>query len=194
MMSNFPSPSELAELVSPPQFHLTKIAFHNIVEGIRTERQRLGDRPFLTILWLKVLDLDGYEDSVQLGESFDDRDQAHAFIVAQLADLLASHTGPNRQRPWREDPDRGCAAEGANPSATIQVCHDQTLCLTAGDGFNRIYLRAQVLGPFRGAVVGHELVAMLKGARGDVASYLQDVGSATIYNHPRRTPLTITRG
>ena len=191
-MINFPSPSELAELVEPRN-HLAKLAFDKLVEGIRTEQQRLGNRPFLTILWLKLLDLDGYDDYLWLGESFENRDQAQAFVVAELADLLAAHTGPNRQRPWREDPDRGCAAEGAAPGGTIPVCHEQTLSLTAGDYINRIYLRDQVLGPFPGAVVGHELVAMLAG-RYELSSYLRDVGGATLGNGPRRTPLTITRG
>src|ERR1700722_13914357 len=191
-MIDFPSPLELAELVEP-RIHLAKLAFDKLVEGIRTEQQRLGNRPFLTILWLKLLDLDGYDNYLQLGESFENRDPAQALVVAELADLVAAHTGPNRRRPWREDPDRGCAAEGAAPGGTIPVCHEQTLSLTAGDSINRIYFRAQVLGPFPGAVVGHELVAMLAG-RYELSSYLRDVGEATMFNGPRRTPLTITRG
>src|SRR5579863_1781297 len=146
-MVNFPSALELAELVEP-RHHLAERAFDKLLEGIRAEQQRLGNRPFLTILWLKLLDLDGYDDYLWLGESFENRDQAQAFVVAELADLLAAHTGPNRQRPWREDPDRGCAAVAASPGGTIPVCHEQTLSLTAGDYINRIYLRAQVLGPF----------------------------------------------
>jgi hypothetical protein len=54
-MINFPSPLELAELVEP-RIHLAKLAFDKLVEGIRTEQQCLGNRPFLTILWLKLLD------------------------------------------------------------------------------------------------------------------------------------------
>ncbi|MGB6486428.1 MAG: hypothetical protein WBE91_06050 [Steroidobacteraceae bacterium] len=191
-MINFPSPLELAELVEP-RSHLAKFELDKLVEGIRLEQQRLGNRPFLTILWLKLLDLDGYDNYLWLGESFENRDQAQAFVVAELADLLAVHTGANRQRPWREDPDRGCAAEGAAPGGTIPVCHEQTLSLTAGDYINRIYLRDQVLGPFPGAVVGHGLVAMLAG-RYELSSYLRDVGGATLSNGPRRTPLAITRG
>ena len=113
--------------------------------------------------------------------------------VTELADLLATHTGPNRRRPWREDPDRACAAEGAASGASIQVDYGQTLSLTADDYINRIYFRAQVLGPFPGAVVGRELVAMLAG-RYELSSYLRDVGKATVWSGPRRTPLTITRG
>ncbi len=64
---------------------------------------------------------------------------------------------------------------------TIPVCHEQTLSLTAGDYINRIYLRDQVLGPFPGAVVGHELVAMLAG-RYELSSYLRDIGGATLWN------------
>jgi hypothetical protein len=191
-MINFPSPLELAGLLEP-RSHLAKVELDKLVEGIRMEQQRLGNRPFLTILWLKLLDLDGYDDYLWLGESFENREQAQAFVVAELADLLAAHTGANRQRPWREDPDRGCAAEGAAPGGTIPVCHEQTLSLTAGDYINRIYLRDQVLGPFPGAVVGHELVAMLAG-RYELSSYLRDAGGATLWNGPRRTPLTITRG
>lgn len=191
-MINFPSAVELAELVEP-RIRLGEIQFNKLLEGVRTEQRRLGDRPFLTILWLKLLDLDGYDDYLQLGESFADRAQAQAFVVTELADLLAAHTGPNRRRPWREDPGRGCAAEGAAPGATLQVCHERTLNLTAGDGFNRIYFRAQVVGPFPGAVVGHELIAMLAG-RYELSSYLRDVGEATLSKGRRRTMLTITRG
>ena len=191
-MINFPSPLELAELIEP-RSHLTQLAFDKLVEGIRTEQQRLGNRPFLTILWLKLLDLDGYDDYLQLGDSFENSDKARAFAVAELTDLLAAHTGPNRRRPWGEDPLGGCAAQGAAPGGAIPVCHEQTLSLTAGDYLNRIYFRAQVLGPFPGAVVGHELVALLAG-RYELSSYLRDAGEAIMCNGPRRTPLSITRG
>jgi hypothetical protein len=191
-MITFPSPLELAELIEP-RIHLNKLEWDKLVAGVRTEQQRLDSRPFLTILWLKLLDLDGYDGYLQFGESFEDRDQAKAFVVAELADLLAAHTGPSRRRPWREDPDRACAAEGAASGASIQVDYGQTLSLTADDYINRIYFRAQVLGPFPGAVVGRELVAMLAG-RYELSSYLRDVGKATMWSGPRRTPLTITRG
>lgn len=191
-MIDFPPPLELAKLIEPRSY-LTQLQLDRLVEGIRTEQQRLSNRPFLTILWLKLLDLDGYDDYLQLGESFENEGQAQAFVVAEVADLLASHTGPNRHRPWRNDPDRSCAAKGATSDGTIQVCHEQTLSLTAGDNINRIYLRDQVLGPFPGAVLGHELVAILAG-RFELSSYLRDVGAATMCDRPRRTPLTITRG
>jgi hypothetical protein len=160
--------------------------------GLASERSPVQHRAAL-LASTRTCRLGDLSVKTQLGESFENREPAQAFVVAELVDLLAAHTGPNRRRPWREDPDRGCAAEGAAPGGTIPVFHEQTLSLTAGDYINRIYLRDQVLGPFPGAVVGYELVAMLAG-RYELSSYLRDVGGATLWNGPRRTPLTITRG
>jgi hypothetical protein len=190
-MSDFPSPLELAESIT--RDHARKPGapiWDYLVGGIRAEQQRLGRRPYLSILWQLVLDLDGYDGFLHLGESFDNPDRAHAFIVTQLEGLLAAYTAPNRRHPWRQELERFVPwVSKAGTSEAIQICHEERLSLTADDYINRIYFRAQVLGPFPGAVVGQDLLAMLAGTLGQLESHMFDAGQAKASNRPRRTPL-----
>jgi hypothetical protein len=188
-MIDFPSPLELAESITRHHAHRPGAPHWDyLIEGIREEQQRLGHRPYPSILCQKVLDLDGYDDFLHLGESFDTPDQAHAFIVTQLEGLLAAYTTPNRRRPWRKETEF-LRVSKVGASGPIQICHEENLSLTAGDYINRIYFVAQVLGPFGAAIVGHEIVGMLADAWGQLESYMLDVGQAKVGNWPRRTPL-----
>jgi hypothetical protein len=81
----------------------------------------------------------------------------------------------------------------ARAGDTLTVCDEEFLALTE-DAFNRVYFRAQVLGPFPGAIVGHELFASLADTRHELWSYLVDVGEASRGKRMVRTPLQLSDG
>lgn len=187
-----PAAEELAERIIGPG----RYKFDELVEGIRLEQKRLRTGSHLVVLWQQVLDFEGLTDWLYLGDAFDDVPAARRRATQQLNDLRIAQTSvpATSGRSWHVDPTRdGHFLPKVQPREPLLVEDEQRIALT-GSPYDRVYFCTRVLGPFPGAIVGHELIDVLAETRFDLWSFLVDVAEAHRKAQPQRTPMQISGG
>lgn len=191
--SALPSPADLAASIAGP----ARYKFDELVEGVALEQHRLAARAYAVVLWQQVFDYDGLTDWLFLREAFDELAEARSFADSWLASVQHDiETTPRRasQQAWREDATRsGRFVPGVSAHSSLRVEAERLIALTGGP-YDRVYLRARVLGRFPALIVGRELFDALADSRHELWSYFVDVGEAQRSGRGRRSPASVIAG
>ena len=170
MSSSDVTPIEtLASLVQSPDGY----GFEWVMKGLRAERERLGSRRYLTTFWISDLGYDGFTDSIELGDSYENSNEAIARSVSSLSSVRDSYLQAARAS-WKIEPERGLSPT-LRVGEGVSIYYQKSLGL-AGGHYDHIYLCARVLGPFQGGIVERPLIDFFANTREELRAYLMNAG------------------
>jgi hypothetical protein len=156
-------------------------AFAALQEGLRRERARLGNRPFVTLVWREDYDSDGLGVTLELLESFPDQAAAVDFVekaaeTALAAALAEPSYGPYR---WRlEDPHVASSRFKRGPAGTAAASvHSRTFKIANGSGYDSKYFQFEAIRVSGGEAIGPALFSFVD-AEPEWTSFLISKGSA----------------
>lgn len=177
----------LAERIAGP----SRLQFGDLVEGIRLEQQRLGDRRYLLALWRQHLDYDGFDshDSVYLCNSFCEIESAHDAEAQALEMLIREHARSSSPHlSWQVDHTRtSWDVEPVVTHPSLRVEEEDFLVLNGGP-FDRIFFCARIIGRFEKVIVGADLLDFLDPSHFGLWSFFREVGEAHRMNRPPEAP------
>jgi hypothetical protein len=156
-------------------------AFAALQEGLRRERARLGNRPFVTLVFRQDYDSDGLAETLELLESFSDQAAAVHFAekAAETA-LAAALAAPSYgQYRWRLDDPQGASSRFKRGPAgtTAASVHSRTFKLVNGSGYDSKHFQFEVIRVTGGEVIGPALFSFVN-AEPEWTSFLISKGSA----------------
>jgi len=186
------SPTELAERLTGRG----RYDFGVLVEGIALAQQLFRPGPYVVMLWQSVLNYEGIEDYLYLSDACEQM-EARRRAAKKIYDLEAIITSPNNERAWKRTGGRGGAVDppqtpgwlpkSANP---VHLDYGQGLVVEI-DGFNRVRFAAQVVGPFSGPVVGHQLIDFVHADHHqELRWFFRNLGESAIKGYAVQTPLS----
>jgi hypothetical protein len=156
-------------------------AFAAVLEGLRRVRARLGNRPFVALVFRQDFDSDGLGGTLELLESFSDRAAAVDFVekaaeTALAAALAEPSYGPYR---WRlDDPPGASSRFKRGPAGTaVASVHSRTFKLVNGSGYDSKHFQFEVVRVTGGEAVGPALFTFID-AEPEWTSFLSSKGFA----------------
>lgn len=150
--------------------------FERLKAGLLAERRRLGANPYLVTLWLSDLGYDGFTDSISLGDSYQQADEAIA-EATQWVHSVRNNYLMEARADWTIDPDRGLSSTMPFGKG-VEIFYQEALGLAAGF-YNHIYICARVLGPFRGTIVDRPLLGCFENTKEELRSHLLSAAGAS---------------
>jgi hypothetical protein len=166
-----------------PSWHgrLVPAAFAAVQEGLRRERDRLGSRPFVALVFRQDYDADGLGETLELLESFADPAAAVDFVEKAAEAALAAALAEPSYGPysWRLDEPPGASSRyKRGPAGTaVDSVHARTFKLVNGSGYDSKYFQFEVVRVAGGEVVGPALFSFVD-AEPEWTSFLISRGSA----------------
>ena len=149
---------------------------NELIKGIKRERVRLGQNPYVVVINTNEFDIDGAYDTVSLIESYRAQDEAE-IAANQLATSLLSQELKNTE--WKlESEGNAPYLQQPNDGKTLRAersLFDRSFKVVSGI-YDRKYVVIRVLGPFKDYVVGKPLVDLLN-VKSELLSYFQEIGA-----------------
>jgi guanosine-3',5'-bis(diphosphate) 3'-pyrophosphohydrolase len=184
-----PSPIELAERLTGRG----RYDFDVLVEGIALAQRLLRPGPYVLMLWQSVLDFEGIEYYLYLSDACEQM-EARRRAAQKIIELEAAITRPGKGETWKRTGGGGgpVAADSAQTErrGPVRLDYGEGLVVEI-DGYNRVRFAAQVVGPFSGAIVGHELIDFVHpDRRHELWSFFHDLGESVTKGTEPRTPLS----
>jgi len=147
-----------------------------LIKGIKRERDRLGQNPYVVVINTNEFDIDGTYDTVSLIKSYRTQDEGEV-AANQLATSLLSQGLKNTE--WKlESEGNAPYLQQPNDGKTLRAersLFDRSFKIVSGT-YDRKYVVIRVLGPFKDYVVGKPLVDLLN-VNSELLSYFREISA-----------------
>ncbi len=145
--------------------------------GLEKERDRLGKRPFLVMVYQNIYDIDGLKDYVFLMQSFDEESEAESYAANLRQSLLERQFQLNVTTSlfWTMESTGVMPTLPITESVTsLNALSDRIYKLTATQ-YDKKYTCIRVVGIFDDYIVGEPFFEFVN-AREELWSYFVDIG------------------